>query len=123
MLRASSDFESDQQPLDDLAGRSHQQAQKRPEAGQDLPQVVAGTAEEGVDRVSRHSFEEVPPEEPITLHVADLGLDGGPPPKVAPEGIPELAGAADENLTPGWIHPVALVPTPCPRKWSRGHGL
>lgn len=59
MLRASSGFESDQQAQDDLPGRAHQKAQERPEAGQDLPQVVAGVAEEGVGCISSHLLEEV----------------------------------------------------------------
>ena len=71
---------------------------------------MAGAAEDGVDRISRHAFEEVPPEEPVPFHVADLRLDGRPPPKVAPEGIAELSGAADEDATSIRIHPVALVP-------------
>lgn len=71
---------------------------------------MACAAEEGVDRITRHAFEEVPPEKAITLHVADLGLDGSPPPQVAFEGVAELARAADEDLASAWIHAVALVP-------------
>ena len=99
-----------QEGLESGPGLPWQHVQKCPETGQDLPQVVACTAEEGVDRIARHALEEVPPEKSITFHVADLGFDGGPPPQVAFEGITELARAADEDPAPARVHAVSLVP-------------
>jgi hypothetical protein len=71
---------------------------KKPDPSQDLPQVMACAAEHRIDRVTLHALEEVPSEEAIRLHVADLGFHGGPASEMAFEGVAEFAGTADEHL-------------------------
>ena len=83
---------------------------KKPDPGQDLSQVVACTAEHCVDRIALHALEEVPSEEAIRLHMANLRLHCGPSPEMAFEGVTELAGATDEHLTSFFRNPVSFVP-------------
>jgi len=67
---------------------------KKPDPRQDLPQIVAGAAEERVDRVACRAFEEVPAQEAIGFQMVDLGLDGGAPSQMALEGITLAQGDA-----------------------------
>ena len=77
--------------------------------GQDLSQIVPRAAEQCVDRISLHALQEVPAQQSVGFHVADFGLDGGSPPKVALQRVPELPRAADEHPAAFLAHAMALV--------------
>ena len=68
---------------------------KKPEARQDLPQIVPGAAEEGVHGVTCDALEVIPPELAVALHMADGRLDGAAPPQLAFELLRQLACAAE----------------------------
>ncbi len=70
---------------------------KKPDSGQDLPQVVACAAEDSVDRILLHALQKVPSEKSIRFHVADLGFHSGSAQEVAFEGVAKFAGAADKH--------------------------
>ncbi len=93
-------------PMEDGRGTS---VQAKPDLGQDFPQVVASSAQEGVHRVALHALEEVSSQQPVVLHVADLGFHGRTPPEVSFQGVAELAGAADEDPAPFYGDPMGLV--------------
>ena len=70
---------------------------------------MSRTAEKRVHCIALHAFEEVPTQQPITLHMADLGLHCGPAPELAFQGVAELAGAADEDAAALFGNAVAFV--------------
>lgn len=92
-----------------LQGVAGEHEQKGPEAGQDLPEVVAGPAEDWVDRVTSHALEEVSSHQPVGLHVSNLWLHRGPPSKVTFEGVAEFPGAPDEDQASFFGNPVPPV--------------
>lgn len=63
---------------------------------------MPGAAEDRVDPVALHAFEEVPSEKSIAFHVADLGFDRRSSSQVAFQRVAELNEAAhaagDERL-------------------------
>ncbi len=88
MLRASSDFESDQQALDDLPGRApisrRKSALRRARIFLRLWPAPQRRALIASPAIPLRKFR---PRSPSLFMWPILGLDGGPPPKVAPEGI------------------------------------
>ena len=70
---------------------------------------MANPAEDRVQRIALHAFEEVPAQQALVLHVADFRFHRGPPTQMAFEGVAELAGAADEHTAAFLGHAVALV--------------
>ena len=51
------------------------EGKKKPQLLEQQPDVVAGTAQNGVQRIAQRTFERVSPESPVGLHVSDSRLD------------------------------------------------
>ena len=67
-----------------IAGKCQQQsAQQAPEVVEDQAEIVSGAAQQGVDRVTSRTGEEVAIEATIDLHVTDHRLDGTAPAQLA----------------------------------------
>ena len=98
---ASGSLETLEPPRTDLQDRfqasDQESVQPKPGPCQDFPEIVASPAEECVHGIAHHALEEVPAEQPIVFHVADLGFHGCPSAEVALEGVAEPACAADEH--------------------------
>ncbi len=92
-----------------LEESEQESVQPKPGPCQDFPEVVASAAEKSVHGVAHHTLEEVPAEQPVVLHVANLGFHGRPPAEVALESVTEPACAADEHPASFGGDPVALV--------------
>lgn len=78
---------------------------------------MARAAEDRVDRIILHVLEEVPSENPVALHVADLWLDRGSAPEMAFERMAKFPGAADKHAAAFLGHAMSLVALV-----NKGHG-
>ena len=93
---------------DCLSEGGEESGQKGPEVGEDLADVVAAAAEDGVESIAERALEGAAGEAAIGLHVADLGLDGAAAAEQpAQAGREAAAGAADEH--PGCRDAMAAV--------------
>ena len=78
--------------------------------GEDLADVVAAAAEQGVEGVAEGAPEGASGEASVRFHVADLGLDGAAAPQELGQfGREAAARAADEH--PCALHAMAAVAT------------
>jgi len=57
---------------------------KRPEMGQDHPDIVPTAAQDSMERVTKRAFQGAAGEAAIRFHMADHRLDGTSTPQVAP---------------------------------------
>ena len=58
---------------------------KRPEMGQDHPDILPTAAQDSMERVTKRAFQGAAGEAAIRFHMADHRLDGTSTPQVAPE--------------------------------------
>ena len=84
---------------------------KKPQLGQDQPQVVPGAAHHRMQRIAQGAFERVSGQSPVHFHVPDRRLNGAAPVDHGPQGSGDAALLARAQDThPDELHaPVALV--------------
>jgi hypothetical protein len=95
---------------DDGGQDQHRQneTQKPPQPAQEKAEVVPGAAEDGIDPIAVASFEEVPSQQSIVLHMTDDRLDGASAPQLPSDGGGRrfVAGAPDLEA----LEAVSLIP-------------
>ena len=84
---------------------------KRPEMGQDHPDILPTAAQDSMERVTKRAFQGAAGEAAIRFHMADHRLDGTSTPQVAPErwGHPALLPGDVDRLGLGTVTTIAAI--------------